>query len=212
MARPRFQRMDPVRREALLEAAAKEFAQVGYEGASINRILGSLGLSKGAFYYYFDDKADLAATVLVWVFRDVLDLYTQMRLPEDRTEFWDAIGQIATSSMALLENAPYADALSSRLGHAFANDGALSERVRQASAQTTSALVNIWARGQALGAVRSDISAPMLITLCQGIKEALIRAYLPEARVLSRAELERLTSMNLDLIRRDSEPGERQPR
>jgi hypothetical protein len=73
-------------------------------------------------------------------------------------------------------------------------------------------MVTIWKRGQELGAVRSDIPARTLIALCQGIKEALIRAYLPEPRVLTREELERLLGLNFDLIRRVSEPGEWHPR
>src|SRR5689334_5750559 len=64
MARPRFERAAPEKREALLDAAATEFAAHGYETASLNRILLSAGLSKGSFYYYFEDKADLAAAVL----------------------------------------------------------------------------------------------------------------------------------------------------
>jgi hypothetical protein len=60
--------------------------------------------------------------------------------------------------------------------------------------------------------VWSDIAAPLLVALCHGIKEALIRIYLPVPRLLSKAELEQLTRMNLDLIRPVCEPGEGQPR
>jgi AcrR family transcriptional regulator len=45
-----------------LEAAAKEFVAHGFEAASLNRILDDAGISKGAAYYYFDDKTDLYAT------------------------------------------------------------------------------------------------------------------------------------------------------
>lgn len=45
--------------EALLEAALAEFAEHGYEQASINRILAKAGMSKGQFYYHFKNKEDL---------------------------------------------------------------------------------------------------------------------------------------------------------
>ena len=64
MPRPRFERLDPERRGAVLDAAATEFAARGYDGASYNRIIERSGVSKGAMYYYFEDKADLYATVL----------------------------------------------------------------------------------------------------------------------------------------------------
>jgi AcrR family transcriptional regulator len=46
MARPRFLKLEPSRRAAILAVAAEEFAQFGYEGASYNRIIERSGLSK----------------------------------------------------------------------------------------------------------------------------------------------------------------------
>jgi AcrR family transcriptional regulator len=43
---------------------AQEFANYGFEDASINRILENAKMSKGAAYYYFEDKADLLATTV----------------------------------------------------------------------------------------------------------------------------------------------------
>lgn len=45
--------------EALLAAALAEFAEHGYEQASINRILAEAGMSKGQFYYHFKNKEGL---------------------------------------------------------------------------------------------------------------------------------------------------------
>ena len=63
MARPRFQNLDQETRNHILETAAEEFAAQGFDGTSLNRLIESLGISKGSFYYYFDDKADLFITV-----------------------------------------------------------------------------------------------------------------------------------------------------
>ena len=64
MPTKRFHNLDPDKRAAFLEAAAEEFATHGYTGASLNRIIERAGTSKGAMYYYFEDKADLYATVV----------------------------------------------------------------------------------------------------------------------------------------------------
>ena len=72
MPRPRFARLTAAKRERIMEAAAKEFAAHGYEGATLNRILVEAGISKGAAYYYFDDKADLYLTALLHYGQDTL--------------------------------------------------------------------------------------------------------------------------------------------
>lgn len=63
MARPRFQHLDRATREKILETAATRFAAKGFDGTSLNGLIEDLGISKGSFYYYFDDKADLFITV-----------------------------------------------------------------------------------------------------------------------------------------------------
>jgi len=47
------------RRDELLDVAQRLFARHGYDGTSVNQIIAELGVSKGAFYHYFDSKEDL---------------------------------------------------------------------------------------------------------------------------------------------------------
>jgi len=49
----------PTRRDELLDVAQRLFARNGYDGTSVNQIIGELGVSKGAFYHYFESKEDL---------------------------------------------------------------------------------------------------------------------------------------------------------
>lgn len=51
-------------RSALLRAAASAFASKGYEGASIDAMAASVGLSKGAVYAHFPSKLELYLEVL----------------------------------------------------------------------------------------------------------------------------------------------------
>jgi AcrR family transcriptional regulator len=61
---PRFSKLPLEKRERLMEAAAQEFATSGFDDASVNRILETVQMSKGAAYYYFEDKVDLFFTVI----------------------------------------------------------------------------------------------------------------------------------------------------
>jgi AcrR family transcriptional regulator len=77
--RPRFDKLSAEKRERILGAAAQEFVANGYENASLNRILEQAGISKGAGYYYFDDKAD--------VFITTVNYYTEQTMSHLNLEF-----------------------------------------------------------------------------------------------------------------------------
>lgn len=47
------------RKNELLESALNEFSQKSYDEASVNQIIKDAGISKGTFYYHFQDKKDL---------------------------------------------------------------------------------------------------------------------------------------------------------
>ena len=47
------------RREAILEAAQRTFAQYGYEGATVARLEQATGLSRGGIFHYFPTKDDI---------------------------------------------------------------------------------------------------------------------------------------------------------
>lgn len=52
------------RKEELLEAALDEFLAKSYDGASLNNIIKNAGISKGTFYYHFNDKQALYLSLL----------------------------------------------------------------------------------------------------------------------------------------------------
>ena len=51
-------------RAAIIEAAAGEFDERGYTGASMDAVAERAGLTKGALYFHFTSKADLAGAVI----------------------------------------------------------------------------------------------------------------------------------------------------
>lgn len=51
-------------RQAILVAAAEVFDEVGYEAATISEILKRAGMTKGALYFHFTSKEELAQGVL----------------------------------------------------------------------------------------------------------------------------------------------------
>lgn len=64
VAEDRRERRHELRREQILAAAAAEFAEHGYDGATLERIGERIGLSKASLYHYVDSKQELLATLL----------------------------------------------------------------------------------------------------------------------------------------------------
>ncbi|MCX5043463.1 TetR/AcrR family transcriptional regulator [Aldersonia sp. NBC_00410] len=60
-------------RAAIVESAAVEFARSGYTAASLNQILERSNATKGAMYFHFGSKEDLARAVM----RDAMIRYKQ---------------------------------------------------------------------------------------------------------------------------------------
>ena len=52
------------RKNELIEAALTEFSSHTYESASLNKIIKKTGISKGTFYYHFEDKKALYLFIL----------------------------------------------------------------------------------------------------------------------------------------------------
>lgn len=51
-------------RQLLIESAVETFAQLGFHGASVDKIAEYAGFSKGAFYAHFNSKEELFLTIL----------------------------------------------------------------------------------------------------------------------------------------------------
>jgi len=67
--RPTRTRAPEATRERLVAAAFEEIHRHGYQGAGLDTILATAGVTKGALYHHFEDKADLAHAVIDEVIR-----------------------------------------------------------------------------------------------------------------------------------------------
>lgn len=207
MPRLRFQRAPAEKREALLDAATLEFAAHGYDDASVNRILLAAGFSKGSFYYYFDDKPDLAVAVLERWAKRFENLWDSFPMPKTPAEFWKATEQLAAASAAKLRDEPHVttDAMM-RLGTALARNAEVRERVTSTVvAGVMGKVVAIWKHGQEIGAVRVDLSVTQLLALVQDVKLSLVRLLLPHDRAATVDEIEAFSRLHIDMVRRIAE-------
>lgn len=178
--RPRFAKLDPSKRDAILNAAASEFGDLGFERASYNRIIERAGLSKGAMYYYFDDKEDLFATVL----QDAADQVSRV-LPEVPqcgavAEYWSSIETLYLQIMRLMTEHPRVAALVPLLCAVWRRSDRPASLDRL-DGQMRTWLVELLDVGRQVGAVRDDVPEEMLVSVILATAEAMntwaMRAY-----------------------------------
>ncbi|MGB3772234.1 MAG: ScbR family autoregulator-binding transcription factor [Rhodococcus sp. (in: high G+C Gram-positive bacteria)] len=83
-------------RAAIVEAAASEFSRRGYTAASVNTILEGSRATKGAMYFHFSSKEDLARAVL----QTATDKYVEV-VDAPRAEGLDALEWLHSLLLAL---------------------------------------------------------------------------------------------------------------
>ena len=202
MVRRHFDELEPERQEQLLRAAADEFADKGFEAASLNRIIASAGTSKGSLYYYFQDKADLFATVIERATATVIQFLAGFSLEDLTAEtYWPAFDEFTRKSASFLTgNAWYV-----RLARSF-----YRLRLRSGSGGPTARVFD-WARewvtrsvarGQELGVVRTDLPLPFLAELTLALGEVEDRWLFEQWDELSAADRDTLMSAQVGLFRR----------
>jgi TetR/AcrR family transcriptional regulator len=65
-----FRHLPPDKQERVLDAALSEFAEQGYQAASLNRVVAAAGIAKGSLYQYFPNKEG----IFNYIFRHALQL------------------------------------------------------------------------------------------------------------------------------------------
>ncbi|GIE31339.1 hypothetical protein Ait01nite_043840 [Actinoplanes italicus] len=99
MPLPRFDRLSPESRAAILAVARSHFARDGRDGASFNRIIADAGISKTSAYHYFDGKDDLFAAVAADTAGRVLAVLGPWEPVDGAGELWE---RLADGSRRLL--------------------------------------------------------------------------------------------------------------
>ena len=197
----RFEKLSEEKQSRILAVAAQEFAQNGFHGASLNRIIAAAGVSKGAMYYYFEDKADLFVTVCrsfdALVMGD-LDLQPDHLSAET---FWPTWSELVRRALEVaMSNPAYVG-----LGKAFHElspqewtDGPIGRYIGQWLGE----LEAIVRRGQALDVVRVDLPASLLVELWMANATILERWTLARWDETPEGAREPLTLLSLDQMKR----------
>ncbi len=205
MARPRFKNLETEMRNRILEAAAVEFAARGFEGTSLNQLLDLLGMSKGSFYYYFDNKEDLFTTVVDHAWSTLLPVEKLELGVLEASTFWPTLQSLMREARARIHQNPWLVGFT-RLMYDPPETVGVREVLAQKFDQARRWQAGLILRGQEVGAVRSDLPAELLQVMLVGADEAGDRWMVENWARLEESEVERLLEEIFAIFRRMLEP------
>ena len=206
--------LDAEIRQRLVDAAVREFSEHGFHGASLNRILHEVSISKGQFYYHYRGKTGLLRAL-------VADLVVDARAavgpsgPAPRTaeEFWAQREDGYRRVVDFFVQRPDRAALALLISQLYNRP----EFVRDLSDFRTESEAYLQKKveeGQRLGAVRTDVPASLLVAASGAVLEATDVWMARELASSSPEELIRTCRSVFALVRRMCSPeanGRRQP-
>ena len=202
----RFDKLSPAKRERILEVAAQEFARSGYEDASINRILEQAQMSKGAAYYYFEDKVDLFCTVVQYCSERLRIIDQQVDIAALTQEtFWPTLAELHRLPLLRSFEQPW---LFAALRAASQLSPAALQREPLA---TLSRQLRTWAmafvkRGQEVGAIRTDLSDDLIFAWLQALDTASDHWLVAHWQHLDRQAIAHISDQTVEAMRRALAP------
>lgn len=197
----RFENLEPERKAAILDAAQSEFTLSGYEGASLNKIIADAGISKGSFYYYFEDKADLYITTLERVIMKFTEHAGGGYKGEFSDDFWSDIEDMMRQGYTAIREAP-------ELMQFFRGVMHLSTHVLHHPAlqlqidRLNEMFAGIVQRGQEMGVLRTDVPLGLLVNVVSAAGEGIDRWTFETYETLSDADIEWLVGFAMDIMKK----------
>ncbi|EIV92190.1 TetR/AcrR family transcriptional regulator [Frankia sp. QA3] len=146
-------------RAYLLRTAAVVFAEHGYAATTMAQLIDACGLTKGAFYFYFRSKAELALAVLAEQKTRFLDRVAAALAGRERAV--DELLAMVPVMVELIERDPAAWSVT-RLARELAAEPELTTRVREPMTAWVALLAGVVRRAQAEGDLRAEVDADAL--------------------------------------------------
>ena len=165
----RYESIDESLKTRILDVSKQEFATHGYEGASYNKIIQKIGISKGSMYYYFENKEDLFITCFLDEARLAGMLSFEMnKLSEvvDHDVYWDSIKMISSQQWNDVLHHPLFMSLMRQLV-SLGSDHPIFRKLN-AECEGLSEygeLVSLLEHGVQIGAIRDDVPLNVLIRM-----------------------------------------------
>jgi len=155
----------------ILQAGRDVFAEKGYDAATSAEIAQRAGISEATVFSYFSGKRELCARVIADWYDEIINAF-ETGLPRDGSVRQQFAFIVRTHMRLMLMNGTGLCALVLSEGRSKQHD--LSDTLTELQRRYTAPLMDVLARGQALGHVRSDLPLRLLRSLVFGPMEHVL--------------------------------------
>jgi len=168
----------------------------------MNRILDAVQMSKGAAYYYFEDKVDLFFTVLQYC-NERLKLFDLELDPATLTaeSFWPTFAELHRQPLLRSFEQPWLFA-AVRAGEHLSPAALQRDPLATFGRQVKTWLLSIVKRGQELGVIRTDMSEDLILAWLEALDDASDHWLLAHWSQLDREAIARNSDQTVDGMRR----------
>lgn len=192
-----MERRDNATKRRILRAALRQFADNGYSGASVQRIVDLAKVTKPTLYYYFRSKAGLYQALLDWAFNERYSLMQQAvkgkaTLVERLTEILTALFEFSLGNRALMRIA---------FATAFASPGELPEKLDYLpkGQRNFDFLTSLISEAAERGELNEHFSADELAMGIQAMLSLHVMAYVVNPKLgLDRQKAERIVQLFME--------------
>ncbi len=201
MPRTRFYNLPEEKRSQLLDAAAEVFSVHGFENASYNKIIEKAGVSKGAMYYYFNDKEDLYSAVIEDAFSRMMVLFDGFPEVESPEEFFEELEIIIVKIQEYMkENRRDVELMRGLLK---AESGTFQlDKLCELRSRNRSITMDLLLAGRRVGVVREDIPPELLADVLDAQDQVLDKWMAETIDLSSKEGVRRWSEIAMDFVMR----------
>jgi AcrR family transcriptional regulator len=170
-----FLNLPPEKQKRVLTAALGEFADKGYQQASVNTMVSASGIAKGSIYQYFQDKQ----SIFLYIFEFAIGMVrrTLLTVKEDTREedFFVRLEKSLMAGVDFIHRHPriYGLYLKVLFDQHVPRRHELLRAVRQFAAEYLGSLVR---QGQARGELRADLPPGAVVFLLDALLDRFLQA------------------------------------
>lgn len=176
----RFLNLSQEEQDRVYNVSKKQFAEHGYDAMSLNLLLKELEISKGQFYYWFEDKADLFLSILDQGIASLVSILEHHGSPTRPQDYWAHLRSGRLLVETYWDGQDYIE-IGTMIREQMAENHPVHERLKKRAQP----IDNYWRTqlilGQKWGLVRNDISAETLVelldTVADGIYNIILNLY-----------------------------------